>query len=66
MISNSQNQELIFDSFPFDPKKWFDAIGAPHLISLRVDPNELIKRQRKKNESDVSAEISEEEVLKAQ
>ena len=43
-----------------DLKEWIKMIGPPNVVNLKVEENELIKRQRKKAESDVNAEITEE------
>jgi hypothetical protein len=51
LINSNPDTVYIFDYLPFqdaDLKLWIEQAGSPNIINLKVDPNELIKRQRKK------------------
>jgi hypothetical protein len=43
---------------------WVKAVGPPTILNLKVEEKELIRRNRKKNEADVNAEVTEEEAAK--
>lgn len=58
----------VFDGIAYEGKNladWVACLGSPHLINLKVDADEQIKRARKKAEGDLAAEVSEEETAKA-
>lgn len=51
MIRSNPGTIYIFDSLPYnnaDLQLWISEIGCPNIINLKADPNQLIKRMRKK------------------
>lgn len=57
-------EKIIIDWLPYEGKdleNFIDQVGNPLIINMKVDSRNLLKRNRKKNEADVNAEVSEEE-----
>lgn len=68
LVKESPSTVFIFDGINYendDLKYWVEVLGAPHVINLRIEADEQIKRMRKKAEGDLTAEVSEEETAKA-
>ena len=62
LLKEDPNCVYLFDGFPYEGKDleaWIETVGAPCVINLKVDDNELIMRMRKKAEGDLKAEVTE-------
>lgn len=68
MVSQSGDTPILIDGLPLDWKdidSWVQVVGPPVVLNLKAEEKELIRRTRKKNEGDLTAEVSEEEAAKA-
>ena len=67
MIKDDCKSVYLFDGIPYEGKDleaWIETVGAPCVINLKVEDNELIMRNRKKNEGDLKAEVTEEDTTR--
>ena len=63
LIKSNPQTTYIFDCLPYekgDLEEWIKVVGPPHVINLKVENTEQIKRGKKKAGEDPNGEIPEE------
>ena len=63
LISSNKNK-YILEGLPYEGKElteWIKEVGYPTAINLKIDNDNWINRYRKKNEVDLSSELTEED-----
>ena len=58
LVKNNTNSVYVFDGVNYEGEnlqEWVRVLGSPHVVNLKVESDEQIKRGRKKAEGDLAA-----------